>query len=86
MVRGDQEKGKESLRRDSPTGSLLGAHVVSQTAASKHWPLRSLDAKNAYFQGEKLSRVLILRQPKRGLPDSSILADDKLLAKLSSGS
>ena len=64
VVRGDQEKNKEDLRRDSPTGSLLGAHVVAQTSASQHWPLKSLDATNAYFQGEKLIRDLFTRPPK----------------------
>ena len=49
VVRGDQEQGKEFFRRDSPTGSLLGTHVVAQTSSSMDWPLEAMDAENAYF-------------------------------------
>lgn len=37
--------------------------MIAQTAASKHWPLRSLDARNAYFQGEKMDRDVWVRPP-----------------------
>lgn len=56
VIRGDQEQGEEFLRRDSPTGSHLGSHTLCQTSASRRWPLRALDAENAYFQGEDLDR------------------------------
>ena len=64
VTRGDQERLKEQLRKDSPTGSLLGAHTVTQTAVSKRWVLRKLDAKNAYFQGPELERDVYSRPPK----------------------
>ena len=43
VVRGDQEVEQSDVsdfRRDSPTGSVLGAHVICTTASNRKWPLR----------------------------------------------
>ena len=37
-------------------------------AASRKLRIKSLDVTNAYFQGEEIDRVLLLSQPKGGLP------------------
>ena len=49
-------------------------------AASKALRIRSGDIKNAYFQGEKLTMILLFRQPRGGLPDENVKPDDYLLA------
>ena len=49
-------------------------------ATSRKVKIRSGDLGHGYFQGEKLSRPLLLRQPKGGLPDDSIKFDGVLLA------
>lgn len=61
VVRGDQEKQKAQVRTDSPTATSLAAHVICQCSASFRWRLNSLDAVNAYFQGEKLVRDQYIR-------------------------
>ena len=37
------------------------------------------DLESAYFTGERMSRVLLLRQPRSGLP--GLKPDDRLLAR-----
>ena len=49
VLRGDQESGTSEFRRDSPTGTELGAHFLCPTAANRRWGLKSLDATNAFF-------------------------------------
>ena len=38
------------------------------------------DLESAYFSGERMSRVLLLRQPRSGLP--VLKPDDRLLARV----
>ena len=38
------------------------------------------DLESAYFAGERMSRVLLLRQPRSGLP--GLKPDDRLLARV----
>lgn len=64
VVRGDEEAQKDEFRKDASTGSNLGAALVSQITASKGWTLRSLDAKNAYFQRERMHREVYIRPPR----------------------
>ena len=52
-------------------------------------PVRTGDIKNAYFQGMKLTRIVLMRQPRGGLPDDSVkynstdhTNDDYLLAQV----
>ncbi|OLQ03412.1 Copia protein [Symbiodinium microadriaticum] len=66
VVRGDLEKGDP--RSDSPTAGIEAQNLVFSFAASRKLRIKSLDVTNAYFQGEEIDRVLLLSQPKGGLP------------------
>ena len=66
VVRGDLEKGDP--RSDSPRASLEAQNMVFSFAASRRLKIKCLDVTNAYFQGEEIDRVLLLSQPKGGLP------------------
>ena len=67
-------------RSDSPTADKEAVFLVLSFAASNGYEIKSGDLDHGYFQGEKLSKPLILRQPKSGLPDPSIKPDDRLMA------
>ena len=56
--------------------------LVISFATSRKLKIRSGDLDHGYFQGEKLSRPLLLRQPKGGLPEDSIKYDDMSLAQV----
>ena len=77
VVRGDLEKGDP--RSDSPTASLEAQNMVFSFAASRRLRIKCLDVTNAYFQGEEIDRVLLLSQPKGGLPGME--PDEHMLAR-----
>ena len=77
VVRGDLEKGDP--RSDSPTASLEAQNMVFSFAASRRLKIKCLDVTNAYFQGEEIDRVLLLSQPKGGLPGME--PDEHMLAR-----
>ncbi len=63
------------FRRVAPTGSLLSQHLVLAWAAAggnaRQQPrrvVRKMDAKNAYLQGDAITRELYLRPPAGGIP------------------
>ena len=58
----------DGLRSDSPTSELESHHVVAAWSASHATPLKSADITSAYFQAQPLDRVLLMRQPRGGLP------------------
>jgi hypothetical protein len=66
--RGDLE-GIDGLRTDSPTAEIEAHHLLFSFAASNKLKIRTADISNAYFQGQELDRVLLLRPPSSGLPD-----------------
>ena len=66
--RGDLE-GLDGLRSDSPTAEIESHNLVFSFAASNKLELKTADISNAYFQGELLDRVLLLKPPKSGVPD-----------------
>ena len=66
--RGDLE-GLDGLRADSPTAEIESHNLLFSYAASNKLKIRSADISNAYFQGEVLDRLLLLRPPKGGIPD-----------------
>lgn len=66
VTRGDLESG--DIRSDSPTADIEAQNLVFSFASSRKVMIGSADITNAYFQGEELDRVLILKQPKGGLP------------------
>ena len=58
----------EGIRSDSPTGDSDLRMIITAWASVVGTKLHSADVSNAYFQPEPLDRVLLLRQPRGGLP------------------
>ena len=56
-------------RTDSPTADKEGMFIVFSFASSRKLKIRSADLDHGYFQGERLSKPVIMRQPKEGIPD-----------------
>ena len=65
---------------DPPTADKEGLFIVCSFAASRKLPIQCADLESGYFQGERLSKPYLLRQPAGGLPDPSVKADDRMLA------
>ena len=66
--RGDLE-GIGGLHKDSPTAEIESRNLLFSWAASNKLMLETADISNAYFQSDQLDRLLLLRQPKGGIPD-----------------
>lgn len=58
-----------SLGTDAPTSDMETHHIVAAWAASHGLQLNSADIASAYFQATSLDRVVIMKQPRSGLPD-----------------
>ena len=67
-------------RSDAPTADKEAVFMVLSFASSRGLTIKSGDLDHGYFQGEKLSNPLVLRQPTGGLPAPGIKPDDRLLA------
>ena len=63
-MRGDLEKGKESIRSDSPTASKEAIKLALIIAANEGFKVQSGDIKSAYLQGNILNRKVFVRPPK----------------------
>ena len=59
-------------RSDSPTADKEAVFMVLSFASSRGLIIKSGDLDHGYFQGEKLSNPLVLRQPAGGLPAPGI--------------
>ena len=70
VARGDQEEAE--IRSDSPTCDIEVINIICSVAACYRWLIGTGDLENAYFNAEKLTRALILRFPKGGLPGKSL--------------
>ena len=68
LVACGQFEDASELRTDSPTCDVEGLNLILALAASRTNRLQSADVRNAYFQGKKLERTLLLRPPRGGLP------------------
>ena len=62
-------EGIDGLRCDSPTADIESHNLLFSFAASNRLELKTADISNAYFQGEVLDRVLLLKPPRTGVPD-----------------
>ena len=58
----------EGLRSDSPTADVEMHCLVCAWAACHQTDIHSADITSAYFQGRPLDRVLLMKQPRGGLP------------------
>ena len=68
VVRGDL-KDSSRMRTDSPTCSLTATSLALALAACRDTDLWGGDISAAFLQGSKLNRILVLAQPKSGIPD-----------------
>ena len=66
---GNYETAAEGIRSDSPTADGELHHVVAAWASCHQAQLHSADVANAYFQARPLDRILLMRQPRGGLPN-----------------
>ena len=78
VTRGDLESG--DIRSDSPTADIEAQNLVFSFASSRKVLIGCADITNAYFQGEELDRLLILKQPRGGLPGEP--PDRRFLARV----
>ena len=78
FTRSDLESG--DIRSDSPTTDIEAQNLMFSFAASRKVKIGSADITNAYFQGEEFDRLLILKQPKGGLPGQP--PDKRFLARV----
>ena len=58
----------KGLRSDTPTADTEAHNILCCWAAIQGAQLHSADVASTYFQGRPLDRVLIMRQPRGGLP------------------
>ena len=66
-------------RTDSPTADKESVFLVISFAASRRLILEGADLLNGYFQGEQLSKPLLLRQPPGGVPEPGAKYDDRII-------
>ena len=63
-MRGDREKGKESIRSDSPTVAKESIKIALTIAANEGFEVKSGDIKSAYLQGIEIEREVFVEPPK----------------------
>ena len=63
-MRGDREKGKESIRSDSPTVAKESIKIALTVAANEGFEVKSGDIKSAYLQGIEIDREVFVEPPK----------------------
>ena len=79
VVRGDLEESL-GIRTDSPTCELEGLRLIISWAAGTKKVLKCADITSAYFQGQELDRLMLLRPPQDGL--EGVPADGALIARM----
>ena len=82
VARGDLEQSHDEIRTDSPTVETEALNIILAWTASFSLKIRSIDITNAYFHGEKMDRLMLLRLPKGGLPDDEIPEGAMMLARV----
>ncbi|CAE7356892.1 RE1 [Symbiodinium natans] len=68
MVACGNFEGECGVRTDSPTSDIETHAMVCAFAASEGVPVQGSDIKNAYFQALPIDRIVLMRQPRGGLP------------------
>ncbi len=79
-ARGDQIANKS--RSDSPTADNEVQNLIMSFAAGSQTKIYRVDIRKAHFHWEALSRTLLLKKPKHGLPDAEADQCDYLLARV----
>ena len=68
MVACGNFEGECGVRTDSPASDIETHAMVCAFAASEGVPVQGSDIKNAYFQALPIDRIVLMRQPRGGLP------------------
>ena len=71
-MRGDREKGKETIRADSPTVAKESIKIALTVAANEGFKVRSGDIKSAYLQGVEMEREVFVQPPKEAALNGKI--------------
>ena len=82
VARGDLEQSHEEIRTDSPTVETEALNIILAWTASFSLRIKSIDITNAYFHGEKMDKLMLLRLPRGGLPDPEIPDGAMMLARV----
>ena len=82
VPRGDLEQSPDEIRTDSPTVETEALNIILAWTASFSLRITSIDITNAYFHGEKMDRLMLLRLPKGGLPEDEIPEGAMMLARV----
>ena len=82
LVACGQFEDASDLRTDSPTCDVEGLNLILALAAARTNRIQSADVRNAYFQGKKLERVLLLKPPRGGLPGEEDISDAVIKANV----
>ena len=67
-----EQVSREEVRCDSPTAEPEAHHLIASWAASQGLKVKSCDITNAYFQAAPATRLMLMAQPKGGVPDPDI--------------
>ena len=81
VARADQEKTL-GIRTDSPTADLDSINMKLSWAASEKLKLMSLDIISAYFHGERMTRLMILKPPRGGIPVEDFHPDRMYICRI----
>ena len=72
-------EGIDGFRKDSPAAETEGHILLFSFASSNKLRLNMADISNASFQGEKLDRLLLLKTPRAGIPDTDYLDGEAMI-------
>ena len=73
VLRGFQDREKDTLQLDNPTSTRLAFRLTCQHAANRHWDMVHADMKTAFLQGEEYTgkRDVVAQLPVRKDPRGS---------------
>ena len=63
VVRGDQDKGEDDIRCDSPTVDRTTVKFMLALAANQGFEIRAVDISAAFLQGRELDREVYVKPP-----------------------
>ena len=85
VARGYEEECFKELRKDSPTVRKPVFRLVIVVVTSKGWKINCLDIQSAYLQGQKVTRIVLLRPPPEAENDGLLWKLHKAVYGLGDG-
>ena len=83
-ARGFEEES--NIRSDSPTVQSTSMRYLLMIAATKQWPISTIDIKSAFLQGQELKREVIVKPPREANSKGKLWRLKKCLYGLSDAS